>query len=801
MIINSLHLRNYKQYGHLDLEFREGLVGIIGRNGAGKSTIFEAILYCLFGRDDSNKVHIRSAFADAKSTVELVLKMSIGEIQYRVVREFRGKTLTTNAELYKNDLQIAKGVSAVNDEIGRVLNMERDTFKRSVFSGQKELSELSDTSGEARKRMVRKMLGLDTLDGAQSKVNTDLRDLHSQIAGQQQNLLTDPEVSALETEIEARDLAGKTNLLELEKAQAHLATIEAQYRTEKQRFDAEEQKLAQYNALNSTLGQLKERQDGLIQQIEQLDKKSAELAEQRIQLEAQRSEFITYESEKKELVRLEAARQRHVNFETYTAKINDLQEPLANSRAVLHDLTQKLVAQNANALALQANKTANEQIEGTIEAKRAEYQELSKKISSLEERIRDRREKLEGLQQIGKGGTCPTCFQPVLESYDGVLAQLAREIDTIQTNELQTLIIQQQTVTQQGIDLKAQQTELRRAREKLLQEQSRLQEFAKQMHTETVNLQRLEASLTQHNLILREIGTVQFDATQYQVVTDRIALLEPRYLAFGKEENYIIREAPAVERSRQKAAAERTAAQTAIAEKTAQIANIDQDPARYLAAKQALTSFDETLSRQSAEVRSLERTGLELQNEIAQRRQRLQAHARIRAQVSDKLQEVELLKKVAEMLGTFKTEILEKVSPGISKEASDLFSRITKGKYEGILVDENFDFTIADGGQYYPIDRFSGGEIDLANFCLRIAITKAIMELSGSQHRLEFLAFDEIFGSQDEDRRHEMMLALNYLQEQFRQIYLVSHIESLKDYFPNILEVKYAAEGSTAGWI
>ena len=152
------------------------------------------------------------------------------------------------------------------------------------------------------------------------------------------------------------------------------------------------------------------------------------------------------------------------------------------------------------------------------------------------------------------------------------------------------------------------------------------------------------------------------------------------------------------------------------------------------------------------------------------------------------------------MLGTFKLEILEKVSPGISREASDLFSRITKGKYESLRVDENFEFTIADGGIFYPIERFSGGEVDLANFCLRIAITKAIMDLSGAEQGIGFLAFDEIFGSQDEERRLEMMLALNYLQEQFRQIYIVSHIESLKDYFPHILEVQFGEAGSSVVW-
>jgi len=54
MIFNNLKLTNYKQYAALSLDFREGLVGMSGKNGAGKSTIFEAILYCLFGRDERN---------------------------------------------------------------------------------------------------------------------------------------------------------------------------------------------------------------------------------------------------------------------------------------------------------------------------------------------------------------------------------------------------------------------------------------------------------------------------------------------------------------------------------------------------------------------------------------------------------------------------------------------------------------------------------------------------------------------------------------------------------------------------
>ncbi|MBP6826999.1 MAG: hypothetical protein KA165_10620, partial [Saprospiraceae bacterium] len=285
-----------------------------------------------------------------------------------------------------------------------------------------------------------------------------------------------------------------------------------------------------------------------------------------------------------------------------------------------------------------------------------------------------------------------------------------------------------------------------------------------------------------------------------QALKTKLAAQESQYMEFSQEENYVAREWPVVSESLEKTGASIDRVRTEAGAKEEELAGAGYDEFAYEAAKQALTGFDEALSAQSAAVRQLEKAGFEIENEVAQRREKRSNNERIQAQISDKLAEIDLLVKLSALLGQFKTDILERVSPSISREASDLFSRITKGKYESILVDENFDFSIADGGIFYPIERFSGGEIDLANFCLRIAVTRAIMELSGAGQSVEFLAFDEIFGSQDEERRHEMMLALNYLQEQFRQIYIVSHIESLKDYFPNILEVQYGVDGSEVVW-
>lgn len=144
--------------------------------------------------------------------------------------------------------------------------------------------------------------------------------------------------------------------------------------------------------------------------------------------------------------------------------------------------------------------------------------------------------------------------------------------------------------------------------------------------------------------------------------------------------------------------------------------------------------------------------------------------------------------------------MLIRIRPMIKETAGGLFEQITKGRYEGIEVDDNFEFHIFENGMAYPIQRFSGGEIDLANLCLRIGISKAIAELSGSQVAMNFLAFDEIFGSQDDERRFEILLALDLLKEQYRQIYIISHIDTIKEHFPNILQIQRGSDGSRAEW-
>ncbi|MBL7829186.1 MAG: SMC family ATPase [Saprospiraceae bacterium] len=801
MILNRLQLLNYKQYAQLDLEFREGLVGIIGKNGAGKSTIFEAILYCLFGKDENNKSLVRSVYAsDAKSNVELELTFSIGEIQYIVKREYRGKALAVEAYLYKNDLLIAKGASAVDKELVRILHIERDAFKRSVFSGQKELSELSDTSGEARKRMIRKMLGLDTLDEVQTRINTDIRDKNIQIAGQRLNLLDDAallllkeEQSQLNSHIQLKTKGLKTETLAFKQT-------EQAFQEKKKLFDEESKRLNQYHLFERNHSQARERVKGLNEQGLILEQKLNQLGEQKSRMELDRPAFEAFENAKKQLKALELESTKQLNKKVHEQRIAETRQQIAEVQAKLESFEKQLLTKAGIDEQWNAKQAELSKLESDIEAKRAEFLELEKRIGGINNSIEERKEKLTALRALGKEGACPTCMQPLLEGYEKVLSELSAQIHALQTNEMALLEAEKQKIIQTGTNLKEQQSALISAVKSLGEVQSELLRLSRQKETEQAQMQKLQAAITRDQLIIEEIGAVQFNDREFEALKSRVGQDESRFLEFQKLESYLSRELPATQKSLLDNKEQLKEAQK---QEETQLENLRQlafDNAYYEAVRTEFASFDDVFTKQSAAIRALEKELLELENHKAKNREKLHLNDEIKSRIEAQLLEIETLRKLVEHLANFKTEILEKISPGISQEAGALFSRITRGKYEGIRVDENFDFAIADGGQYYPIDRFSGGEVDLANFCLRIAVTKAIMELSGAAHRLEFLAFDEIFGSQDEDRRLEMMLALNYLQEQFRQIYIVSHIESLRDYFPQLLEVQFGDQGSKVQW-
>jgi exonuclease SbcC len=91
-----------------------------------------------------------------------------------------------------------------------------------------------------------------------------------------------------------------------------------------------------------------------------------------------------------------------------------------------------------------------------------------------------------------------------------------------------------------------------------------------------------------------------------------------------------------------------------------------------------------------------------------------------------------------------------------------------------------------------PKQVLSGGEEDLAQLSLRLAISQLIAERAGQDFSL--LVLDEIFGSLDDIRRHNVVELLRGLTDRFEQVILITHIESVRDRLDRVIELTYDEE-------
>jgi exonuclease SbcC len=139
--------------------------------------------------------------------------------------------------------------------------------------------------------------------------------------------------------------------------------------------------------------------------------------------------------------------------------------------------------------------------------------------------------------------------------------------------------------------------------------------------------------------------------------------------------------------------------------------------------------------------------------------------------------------RMDEMDGLF-TEFFKgltaRVRPALEYEASTLVRELTDERYEKMEFDDNYRVKLLDRfDDSYAIERFSGGEADVASLSARVALSK-IIAARGSE-ALGFVILDEVFGALDADRRRNVLLALDRLKKTFGQIFIISHVGDVQE--------------------
>ncbi len=180
MIINSLALENFKSYSKMNLDFNRGISIIMGQNGAGKSTILEAVSFALFKQYSGRSLQhlVRSEQTKMKVQLDFV----VNGRTYRVLRE-RGKS-TSKAELRIKEGEafhsLATGDKQVSYEIQNLLEMDGDLFLNAVYVRQGEIADLIDKTQSEKKQLIGKLLGIDSLEKAWKNMLPLIKDYESQ---------------------------------------------------------------------------------------------------------------------------------------------------------------------------------------------------------------------------------------------------------------------------------------------------------------------------------------------------------------------------------------------------------------------------------------------------------------------------------------------------------------------------------------------------------------------------------------------------------------------------------------------
>lgn len=296
--------------------------------------------------------------------------------------------------------------------------------------------------------------------------------------------------------------------------------------------------------------------------------------------------------------------------------------------------------------------------------------------------------------------------------------------------------------------------------------------------------ERLARALQKHRESLQALG---FDPSEYEALQKERKALVP---SEAEAQRIRIRLAlePEVRRRLEETASVLASLEKDLAEAAAQLQALCFSREEHEAARLALGEAEKELERARKEVSERRvqmgvlRAGLEQLLADAQRKKK---HERT---LRDLARRLEVVDTTRVLVNGFMDQVLKRVKSDIARTAGEILDEIS-GKYSLLKIDEDFNILVEDGGEYYPISRYSGGEIDMIAVSVRVAISEYLMRFGPDGESYSFLIMDEVFGSQDQEHREKMIQMLRGLEQRFPQVIAISHISDVQGQFDSTLQV------------
>jgi exonuclease SbcC len=829
------------------------LACISGSNGAGKSSLLDAITWALFGqarkRDESV---INSQLTGKAAVAEVAFTFQYEGETYRVQRRLpQGKTMTLEFHILRNAGKKAEEWKPLSERTLRdtqarleeILRLDYDTFINVSFFLQGHADQFAQQPPTRRKDILGNILGLqaweiykeraadrrraierelDAVDGRLQEIETELGEEAERKA----------RLAELESQLEGLVASRKVQEAALSSVKQVRASLDSQRELVRKLEDVLVRSRANLAALEARLdGRKAERLNfaGLLARAAEVETGYQAWQTARVDLEKWdrvAGQFREYETRRQPL--LDAINSERIRLEQEQRGLTEQEAEVKDQGASIVALKAELGLASRSLVETEARLAESTDLEKQLQAGRERGAELRAENENLKSGMDELKRRIEQLD-AADGAACPLCGQPLSPGHRrATLKQLNAEGkqmgDRWRANKAS-----QQELAARIKDLEA----------RLGATASAAQERLDRAAAVTQLTERL-ASLQHAASEWKSGGAKRLAAVTRQLDAGKFALEEHRKLAKVDKELAVLGYAAAAHDAARQAEARARSAEAdyrtlesaraalkplddEIANLNRQIQNLHPEIANQQAEYDAASAALSVAAAQLPDLESAERQLFDLQ----ERENRLNQEVGAARQKVTVLDDLRLRRKqldaeregLGQQIGRYKTLerafgkdgvpalLIEQALPEIELKANEILNRLsedtmrirfeTQAKYKDEKrkdLRETLEIRVSDGAGEREYEMFSGGEAFRVNFSIRLALSEVLAQRKGA--RLQMLVVDEGFGSQDALGRQRLIQAINAVRGDFAKILVITHLDELKDAFPTRIEVEKTERGS-----
>lgn len=745
--INSVYIKNFRTHKERTDTFPEGAIThITGGNGAGKSSIVNAIPWALFGTRPTGvtkNIDLRRENTDKLEPTVVALTYTVDGEKYVATRTMnhKGNVQVTLEHIDKNGAPrhvVGTAVKDGNREIMRSLGMSEDIFKATILFRQKETDHFINSRPDDRRKIIEELTGITANSYALEECGVQRRAIKREVDNK--------------TVDRAGIEAHKQAVAELAEREANLAkTLENQ--REKYR-ELIAQKKAQalivadarrnYMEYTNTKTKLENRE-------ERLAETKAELERTREAAKELENRITNNKGEAYDYTLVEAMYQEKFNtLQTANTRKTQLEETKATLQAQISEA--ETVTNSSEYKNVTEAKKAHKALDQEIKDARAKVSDLTARLNLIRNSLLPETEA--GYNQIANlDGTCPTC-QQVIKNKERVLKPLQETINNL---------------TQEVTD---KQEEHARLTESLTKNESTITVIATvidaytRLKTSKAALKETEAELKK---AVKKVEHAEVEHTTALNIFNDVKKIED-----------LARELERLNSAKERGVETIARLNTEIASLKQHLNSIPKVTEHALtSAEQKQAELDKKLEKNTTDGTTTNTTYTAVATQHATLKTQLTQELKDAKAYESLLKEQESNLQAQATLEEFRRDVTAATIPQLSQFASELITGFTNGTILTITITEDFNVQANFGtGETREVSLLSGGELSAVSLAIGLAMAKVF---GGSTSTL---ILDEAFTAYDPRNMDATIKTIRSVMDA-QQIIIIAHndaVDAVADY-------------------